>query len=170
MAHGLSRRTFLAGSALSTAGLIAPKSSTAAAQPSAGRRIRIGVVGGGFGSCFPWHEHPNAVVAAVSDLLPERRDHLSKTFKCDKTYESLEKLILDKDIDAVAVWTPAPDHARHVEMVLNSDKHAISAVPLGMDLEECERVPCTHSISTTGSNSSATSASLRKPWEATRCG
>lgn len=140
MSHDLSRRTFLAGSALSTAGLIAPRAGTAAVPPSAGRRIRIGVVGGGFGSCFPWHEHPNAVVAAVSDLLPERRDHLSKTFKCDKTYESLEKLILAKDIDAVAVWTPAPDHAKHVEMVLNSGKHAISAVPLGMNLEECERV------------------------------
>ncbi|MBN1489103.1 MAG: Gfo/Idh/MocA family oxidoreductase, partial [Phycisphaerae bacterium] len=114
----------------------------AAAQttPGADRRIRMGVVGGGFGSCFPWHEHPDAVVAGVSDLIPERREHLMKTFKCETGYESLEKLILAKDIDAVAVFTPAPDHARHVEMVMNAGKHAISAVPLGMDIEECEKV------------------------------
>ena len=138
----ISRRGFLAGSALaatSAAGLTAAPASQPG-EPSTGRRIRIGVVGGGFGSCFPWHEHPDAVVAAVSDLLPDRRDHLMKTFKCPTAYESLEKLILAKDIDAVSIFTPAPDHARHVEMVLNSGKHAISAVPLAMSIEECERV------------------------------
>jgi predicted dehydrogenase len=110
------------------------------AEPSTSKPIRIGVVGGGFGSMFPWHEHPDAKVAAVSDLRQDRRDHLSKTFKCDTVYESLEKLVLAKDIDAVAVYTPAPEHARHVELVLKTGKHAISAVPLGMTLDECERV------------------------------
>jgi len=138
----VSRRAFLAGSTATAAGVLGASAAISAlgAEPTTERRIRIGVVGGGFGSCFPWHEHPGAVVAAVSDLRQERRDHLMKTFKCTTAYESLEKLILAKDIDAVAVYTPAPDHARHVEMVLNSGKHAISAVPLGMDLEECERV------------------------------
>ncbi len=138
----VSRRAFLAGSTAAAAGMLGASAATPAfgAEPTTDRRIRIGVVGGGFGSCFPWHEHPDAVVAAVSDLRQDRRDHLMKTFKCTTAYESLEKLILARDIDAVAVYTPAPDHARHVEMVLNSGKHAISAVPLGMDLEECGRV------------------------------
>lgn len=137
----VSRRAFLANSAAAAAaGVLASATTASGAEPTTDRRVRMGVVGGGFGSCFPWHEHPDAVVAAVSDLKQDRRDHLMKTFKCDKAYESLEKLILAKDIDAVAVYTPAPDHARHVEMVLKSGKHAISAVPLGMNLEECERV------------------------------
>jgi len=142
LGHGISRREFLAGSALaatSVAGLAA-EPAPRPAEPSDGRRIRIGVVGGGFGSCFPWHEHPDAIVTAVSDLRPDRRDHLMKTFKCPTAYESLEKLILAKDIDAVSVFTPAPDHARHVEMVLKAGKHAICAVPLAMNIEECERV------------------------------
>lgn len=141
MPQNLSRRTFLAGSAVSTAGLMASTlQAQAATEPSTGRRIRMGVVGGGFGAAFPWHEHPDAVVTGVSDLLEDRRNHLMKVFKCEKSYPSLEKLILAGDIDAVAVWTPSPDHARHVEMVLNSGKHAISAVPLGMSLEECEKI------------------------------
>ena len=114
MPSHLSRRTFLAGSAVSTAGLIAPTLQARAAAEPSDRRIRMGVVGGNFGAAFPWHEHPNAVVTGVSDLVPDRRDRLMKVFKCEKSYESLEKLILAKDIDAVAVWTPAPDHAKHV--------------------------------------------------------
>jgi predicted dehydrogenase len=135
----LSRRRFLASSAGAAVMGAAPLiQSASAAEPIRNRPIRMGVVGGGFGSFFPWHEHPDAVVAAVSDLIPERRERLEKTFKCDTSYESLEKLILARDIDAVAVFTPAPDHARHCRMVLESGKHAISAVPLGMNLEECE--------------------------------
>jgi hypothetical protein len=112
------RRTLLAGSAAAVAGaIIVPAVHVAGAEPS-DRKIRMGVVGGGFGVAFPWHEHPHAVVTGVSDLLPDRRENMAKVFKCEKTYESLEKLILAKDIDAVAVWTPATDHARHVEMVL----------------------------------------------------
>ena len=91
----VSRRAFLAGSTAAAAGVLGASEATSAfgAEPTTQRRIRIGVVGGGFGSCFPWHEHPDAVVAAVSDLRQERRDHLMKTFKCTTAYESLEKLI-----------------------------------------------------------------------------
>lgn len=137
MPHELSRRTFLAGSAVTAGGLLA---QARAAEPAAPKPIRIGVVGGGFGSCFPWHKHPDAVVTAVSDLRPDRRDHLMKTFQCDRAIESLEKLVLARDIDAVAVYTPAPDHARHVKLVLESGRHVISAVPLAMTLEDCESV------------------------------
>jgi len=104
------------------------------------RKIRIGVVGGGFGPYFYWHEHPDCVVEAVSDLNPERRNRLMQAFKCDKSYESLEKLILDRDVDAVAVFTGAPDHVRHSVACLNAGKHVISAVPACMTLEEAEQL------------------------------
>ncbi|GMV96057.1 MAG: Gfo/Idh/MocA family oxidoreductase [Phycisphaerae bacterium] len=138
--HSTSRRGFLARSAAAAAGAMAVPAVHLAGADPAGGKIRMGVVGGGFGAAFPWHEHPNAVVTGVSDLIPERRENLQKVFRCQTAYESLEKLILARDIDAVAVWTPAPDHARHVQMVLNAGKHAICAVPLGMDQEECEKV------------------------------
>src|SRR5919199_1007134 len=53
------------------------------------RKIRIGVVGGNFGTQFYWHEHPECVVEAVSDLIPERRERLKQVYRCDKAYESL---------------------------------------------------------------------------------
>ena len=84
----------------------------------------------------------------MSDLRPERRELLMKTYKCGKSYESLEKLILDKKIDAVAVFTGAPDHVRHCTAVLKAGKHVLCAVPAGMSIEECEELVDT--VKTTG--------------------
>ena len=61
-----------------------------------------------------------------------------KTYRCSKSYESLEKLILDKNIDAVAISTPAPDHVRHVLAALHAGKHVICAVPAAQTLEDCQ--------------------------------
>jgi len=103
-------------------------------------KIRMGVVGGGFGTSFYWHEHPDCVVEAVSDLRPERRQLLKDTYKCDKSYESLEKLILDKNVDAVSVFTGAPDHVRHSVACLRAGKHVMCAVPAAMTVEEGEEL------------------------------
>jgi predicted dehydrogenase len=92
-------------------------------------KVRIGVVGGGFGCSFQWHEHPGCVVEAVSDLRPEARKHLMKTYHCKKAYDSLEELVCDENIDAVAVFTDGPLHVQHVAEAMKHGKHVISAVP-----------------------------------------
>ncbi len=126
------RRQFLA------AGAAVLSSRFAHAIPSE-KKVRIGIVGGSFGATFFFHEHPNCIVEAVSDLRPERRDYLMQTYHCAKSYESLEKLVLDKNIDAVFVATPAPDHLRHATTVLRSGKHVLSAVPAVVGtLEDCQ--------------------------------
>ena len=104
------------------------------------RKIRVGVVGGGFGASFHWHEHPNVTVLAVSDLRADRRQRLMITYQCDRSYDSLEKLILDQSIEAVAVFTGAPDHVRHSVAAMNAGKHVICAVPAAMNLDECAQL------------------------------
>ena len=142
----ITRREFLtmSGAALGTA--LAP--SVFGAAENSGKKIRMGIVGGRFGAQFEWHEHPNCIVEAVSDLRPERRQHLKDVYKCGKSYESLEKLILDKKIDAVAVFTGAPDHVRHCVAVLKEGKHVICAVPAAMTVEEAEELY--HTVKQTG--------------------
>jgi predicted dehydrogenase len=128
-------------------GLVERLAATAAAAQEVGdyplksdRKIRIGVVGGGFGAAFQWHEDPNCIVHAVSDLRSDRREKLMKVYKCSKSYESLEKLILDKEIEAVAIFTGAPDHARHVVMTMKAGKHVTCAVPACLTLEEAQQL------------------------------
>jgi len=135
-----SRREFLKRSA-AVAGATLPLYATLAAN-TAPRKVRIGVVGGGFGTSFQWHEHPDCVVEAVSDLRPERREGLMRVYQCSKSYHSLEELVLDRNIDAVAVFTEGPNHVKHIAEVMKHGKHAISAVPacLGGGVEEAERL------------------------------
>jgi len=152
--NSYSRRAFLekAGTGMFFAGASGPLASNLyaanAPAPDPGtykpletdRKVRIGVVGGGFGASFQWHLHPNCIVHAVSDLRPDRRDTLMKVYKCNRSYESLEKLILDKELDAVAVFTGVPDHARHCISAMNAGKHVICAVAACFTLEQAEQL------------------------------
>lgn len=146
----LGRRGFLrAGAALMVAGQAARAAAESIAdltgaitpwqQPS-DKKIRIGICGGGFGLAWHWHEHPNCVVEAVSDLEPPRLEMLKGKYNPKKTYESLEKMVLDPEIDAIAVFTGAPDHARHVILCMEHGKHVISACPACMTLEEARHM------------------------------
>ncbi|GAB2994634.1 hypothetical protein GCM10027284_11530 [Cyclobacterium sediminis] len=104
------------------------------------KKIRIGIVGGRFGASFQFHEHPNCIVEAVSDLREDRRSHLKKTYSCDKAYNALDLLLKDPNIDAVFLATPASDHAKHTLASLKAGKHVLCAVPLGMTIQECREI------------------------------
>jgi predicted dehydrogenase len=142
----LSRRQFLGTGAALTAGaatLAAAQLAMAAEvtwEQASDKKIRMGIVGGGFGCSFHWHEHPNCTVQAVSDLIPERRNALMEKYQCAKSYESLELLVLDPDIDAVAIFTGAPDHPKHTVLCMEHGKHCISAVPACMTLEQAAQL------------------------------
>jgi predicted dehydrogenase len=128
------RRLFL------KAGAAAIPSRFAFAAPSE-KKVRIGIVGGGFGADFHFHEHPNCIVEAVSDLRAARRNHLMQVYGCSKSYESLELLLLDKNVDAVFCATPAPLHLDHVTKTLKAGKHVMSAVPAVVgNLEDCQKL------------------------------
>jgi len=141
MTRCYTRREFLRTSGAAIAGLALVPNIAGSEEKrvlKSAKKVRIGVVGGGFGCAFQWHLHPNCVVQAVSDLREDRRKALRDTYKCDNVYNSLEELIKDKDVDAVAVFTGAPDHVRHAVACLKAGKHVISAVPAATSLEDAE--------------------------------
>ena len=138
------RRRFLAGLGAGSLGAVIsgslPARKLAAAQVGAAqkwravsdRKVRVGIVGYGqcrFGAQFGFKDHPNVEIVAVSDLIPDRRAGLMKACRCDKSYESLERLVKDPKIEAVFLATDAPSHARHSVLALQHGKHAMSAVP-----------------------------------------
>ncbi|MHC4123178.1 MAG: Gfo/Idh/MocA family protein, partial [Planctomycetota bacterium] len=138
-ANDISRRSFMQTSGamvLATAAGILTQAGKAWPAGSA-KKIRMAVVGGGFGSGFHWHEHPNCVVTGVTDLIPARRQRLQNVYKCDTAYDSLEEMIKKaKNIDAIGVFTGAPDHAKHVKMCMENGWHVCSAVPACITMEE----------------------------------
>lgn len=106
----------------------------------AGEKVRIAVVGGGFGCDFFWHEDPDCVVQAVSDPRPASLERLVRTYGCSTTYASLAEVLQDRDVDAVAIFTGAPDHAKHAIQALKAGKHVFCAVPAAMNLEQAEEL------------------------------
>jgi len=135
-----SRRKFLGASATAVAALALSPRFAFAGPPTSSRKVRVGVVGGRFGLGFYFNEHPNVHVEAVSDLRPDRRAALMKTYQCEKSYDSLEILLKDPKIEAVALFTPMPDHAAHVIQSLNAGKHVLCAVPAAMTIQECYNI------------------------------
>ncbi len=147
----VSRRHFLRGSAEvaatvvlgSAAGEITPVK--AASSPLTGPRpgdvkVKIGVVGGGFGSSFQWHLHPNCQVTAVCDLRDDRLKRLTEVYGPAATYKRFRDFLKHPQLDAVAVFTPAPLHVWMATEAMKAGKHVISAVPAGMSLEELEQL------------------------------
>lgn len=116
----------------------APALVRAASAP--GRRVRIGVVGGGFGATFQWHLHPSSVVTAVCDLREDRIAKLKRVYRCDDGYKGYADFLKHPGLDAVALFTPAPYHVRMAVEAFNAGKHVISAVPAGMSVAELEEL------------------------------
>lgn len=140
LSRPVSRRRFLeftGSAAMAAAGLTAAVGRAAPAET--GKKIRLGVVGGNFGTQWYWHEHPGCVVTGVTDLRAERRKALVKTYRCDRAYDSLETMVREaRDIDAVAIFSGAPDHVKHAKMCFDRGWHVISAVPACMSLDEAQ--------------------------------
>ncbi len=142
---GRSRRDFLlqvgAGAAALSA---APALAGAEVAPPAARpspnRVRIGVVGGGFGAAFQWHLHPNCTVTAVCDLREDRIKKLQRVYACDTGYRDYHEFLKHAELDAVALFTPAPYHVRMAVEALKLGKHVISAVPAGLSVAELEEL------------------------------
>ena len=119
---------------------MAAAAGSAAAQ-SAVKKIRLAVVGGGFGTSFYFHEHPQCEVTAVTDLYAERRQRLRDTYRCDNVYESLEEMLKRRrDLDAVAIFSDVPSHVKHAKMCMEQGLHVISAVPACISLAEAEEL------------------------------
>ena len=125
---------------LSTGAALGAAAFQPAAAAAGGKPVRIGVVGGGFGCAFLWHLHPNAKVTAVCDIRPDRLQKLSTVYSCGTQYKSYRELLKHPELDAVALFTPAPLHAWMGLEAFKAGKHVISAVPAGMSIEECEKL------------------------------
>lgn len=139
--ENISRRSFLsgaAGAALSLHAAGALQAQNAVKEyPKAGKVLRIGVVGGRFGAEFQWHEHPHCKVTAVCELRDDRMKALVDKYGCGTTYKVYTEMLKDRNVDAVAVFTPATLHAKMSIEALEAGKHVISAVPAGISEEEC---------------------------------
>jgi len=113
---------------------------TANARPA--RNIRTAIVGLGFGAEFiPIHKrHPHADLVAICQRSPEKLDQIGQAHGVERRYTSYSDLLKDREIDAVHINSPIPDHAAMSIAALEAGKHVMCTVPMATSVEDCKRI------------------------------
>ena len=105
-------------------------------------RIRVGIVGLGFGAEFIpiYQQHPEAELVALCQRSASELSKVADQFNIAKRYTSFEDMLEDPDIDAVHINTPIPLHGQQSIQALKAGKHVACTVPMATTLEECEEI------------------------------
>jgi predicted dehydrogenase len=104
---------------------------------------RVGVVGLGYWGpnlARNFDRLPGADLAWLCDESGDALERFGRAFPSAGTTSSLEDLLRDDSLDAVALATPVPTHAELAGRVLEAGKHCFVEKPLGQSVEEAERV------------------------------
>jgi predicted dehydrogenase len=106
------------------------------------QKIRIGIVGLGFGAEFIpiYQAHPDVELVAVSQRSEGDLNRLADHFGIRGRYTSYDEMLGDPEIDAIHINTPIGDHANHAVAALEAGKHVACTVPMAISLEDCARV------------------------------
>ena len=102
------------------------------------RRVRLGIAGLGraFTLMLPTlARHPRVQLVAAADPRAEARARFAQDFAA-ATYDSVEALCADGNVDAVYVATPHHHHAEHVRLAAAAGKHVLVEKPMAITLGE----------------------------------
>jgi predicted dehydrogenase len=103
--------------------------------------VKIGVVGLGYwGPNLARNFARLADVAWLCDSSAELAERYVPGLPGARTTTSVDDLLEDPDLDAVALATPVPTHAALAERVLRAGKHCFVEKPLAQSVDEAERV------------------------------
>ncbi len=139
--HKITRRGFLASTAVAGGALILPSSRVFGAN----ERIQVGVMGcGGRGTGHVgWAQKSGGIVVAVSDPDQNRMDRAAKkavgkdeSGREVKQYQDFRKMLEDKSVDAVVMGTPNHWHALGTVMACQAGKDVYVEKPASHSLWE----------------------------------
>jgi phthalate 4,5-cis-dihydrodiol dehydrogenase len=103
------------------------------------RRLRLGVAGLGraFMLMMPTLvRHPSIELIAAADPRAPARARFAAEFAA-RSYQTVEELCADPEIEAVYVATPHQFHAEHVGIAAANSKHVLVEKPMALTLEDC---------------------------------
>lgn len=105
-------------------------------------RIRIAVVGLGFGAAFIpiYQRHPDVEQVVLCDPDESRLHRMGERFGVPARFTRLEDLLAADACDAVHLLTPVPLHVEQTLAVLAAGKHCACAVPMATDLGDLRRI------------------------------
>lgn len=105
-------------------------------------KINVAIIGLGFGAEFIpiYQRHPHANMYAICQRNADSLHRIGDAFGIEKRYQDYDELLTDKEVDAVHINTPIPNHAEQSIKALRAGKHVACTVPMATTVEECEAI------------------------------
>ena len=107
-----------------------------------GRKLKLGIVGVGVGAAemLPSMDATDKIeLVAAADINPRILKAFSERYG-GKTYDSIEKLCADPQVEAVWIATPNKFHAAHTIIAAEHGKHVVVEKPMAISLAEAEKM------------------------------
>ena len=106
------------------------------------RPVRTAIVGLGFGAEFiPIHQrHPHAQLVAICQRSKDKLDRVGDAYGVERRYTSYADLLADKEIDAIHINSPIPDHGPMSIAALEAGKHVMCTVPMATSMADCRTI------------------------------
>ena len=109
---------------------------------SSSRKIRVAVVGLGFGAEFVpiYLHHPDVEYVAICDPREEVLAAVGDQYGVARRFHDLQEVVAANEYDAVHLVTPIPLHARQTIAVLEAGKHCACTVPMATSLADLQAI------------------------------
>lgn len=108
------------------------------------KKIKVGIVG--LGRLGRKHAEniafkiPNAELTAVCSVVKEEIEEIQKKWRIKYGYISYDEMLENKELDAIFISSPSGFHCEQIIKALEKGFHVFSEKPLGLYLEETEKV------------------------------
>ena len=103
--------------------------------------VKVGIIGCGkiaqVRHIPEYLDNPNAKLTGLYDLNQQRAKDLAEKYGC-RSYESIEDMLADPEIDAVSVCAANHVHAEITIAALKAGKHVLCEKPMATKLKDCQ--------------------------------
>jgi len=107
------------------------------------KQIEVGVVGCGYWGpnlVRNFRSLPDCRLRSICDVSEDRLRHLKGLYPEVETETNINKLLLNKDLDAIVVATSVKHHYPMAKASLLAGKHTLIEKPLASSVEQCEEL------------------------------
>ncbi len=143
MSNQSTRRDFLRGAVMTSAGIWVADRSLAKGFQTPNEKINFACIGvGGKGSSDTMEASRFGNIVALCDVDEKRLDEMAQRFPNAKKFTDYRKMLdtMGKEIDGVTVSTPDHSHAPAAAMAMHMGKHCFCQKPLTHSLFEAHRL------------------------------
>ena len=137
--------------------------------------LRFGIIGvgnAGGGVLNMMRDEPNVEVVAAADLRPQALEAFQRDFG-GKTYDSVEGICQDPDVDVVWIATPNHFHCPHTVLAAEHGKHVVVEKPMALSLDEASLMVDTaekHGVKLLSGHTRAFDPPVQTMWRIIRSG